>query len=229
MKENLEMTTSYRWGAISLTVAGILFILYPFIRPFSDETSLLGASAFSSIEWLISHVMAILAFVLLGIGHLSFYLSVQNTMVEKLALRSLILAWIGIGLILPFYGAEVFSLNIIGQEAIHQQNVALMSLVNDIRFGPGFLMILIGLIILAASSILVAIIIWKSKILSKWSGIPYALGFILYLPQYMGTQPIRIVHGLVITIGCLWIALYLWRTKQSIDTVNGKSHSPTME
>jgi hypothetical protein len=34
--------------AVSLAVAGILFVLYPLLRPFSDESSLQGAQAFAS-------------------------------------------------------------------------------------------------------------------------------------------------------------------------------------
>lgn len=200
-----------RFAAIALTVAGIFFVLYPSIRPFSDEVSLSGASAFASMEWILAHVIGILAFILLAIGQLGLYLSLQNTSAEKLALRCLVFAWIGIGLILPFYGAEVFALNAIGQEAIQQQSNDLMSLADKIRFGPGFFMIVAGLIILAVGLIQGAVTIWKSRMIPKWSGIPLAFGFLMYLPQYMGTQPIRIADGLVITIGCLWIATGLWR------------------
>jgi hypothetical protein len=36
-----------RSGAVSLALAGMFFVLYPAIRPFSDETSLQGAQAFA--------------------------------------------------------------------------------------------------------------------------------------------------------------------------------------
>src|SRR2546427_10969618 len=49
-----------RLGALCLAVAGILFVLYPAIRPFSDETSLQGAEAFASNAWIVAHVLAML-------------------------------------------------------------------------------------------------------------------------------------------------------------------------
>ncbi|WP_373231452.1 hypothetical protein [Cohnella sp.] len=204
-------TNRIQFSVMALTVAGILFVLYPTLRPFSDETSLLGAAAFASTNWIVAHVMAILAFVLLTAGLFGLYISLQDTFVEHLALRSLVFTWLGAGLTLPFYGAEVFGLNAIGLEAIKQQSADLISLANDVRFGPGFFMILSGLVLMAVGSILAAVAIWKSRIMPKWSGIPLALGFLMYLPQFMGTQPIRVAHGLVVATGCLWIAAGVWR------------------
>ena len=40
-----------RLAAISLTLSGIFFVLYPVIRPFSDESSLQGAEAFASFSF----------------------------------------------------------------------------------------------------------------------------------------------------------------------------------
>lgn len=200
-----------RGSSVALVFAGILFVLYPALRPFSDEASLQGAAAFGSMEWLVSHVMAILGFILLSFGLLGLHLLLQHTAVERLTFRALFLGWLGTGLTLPFYGAEVFGLYALGQEALHRQNAELIALAGDIRFGSGFIMIVIGLLLLAVSTIMAAIAIWRSKLLGKWSGMPLALGLLLYLPQYVGTQPIRVVHGLLITVGCLWIAAGLWK------------------
>lgn len=196
-----------RLASLALIVAGILFVLYPALRPFSDEVSLQGAAAFASTEWIVAHVLAILAFILLTFGLFGLYLYIKETTVERLMFLALVLSWLGVGLTLPFYGAEVFGLQAIGQEAIRQHSAELVSLANSVRFGFGFNMIVVGLMLFAIGSIMVAIAIWKSHILPKWSGIPYALGFLLYLPQFMGTQPIRVAHGLMVCFGCLWIAI----------------------
>lgn len=215
-----ELTASFRiqLGAIALAVAGVLFVLYPALRPFSDETSLLGAEAFASADWMTAHVMAILAFVLLTIGFMSLNLSLQGTAARRLSFYGLLFAWLGIGLTLPFYGAEVYGLSAIGQEAISRQNTDLMGLADDIRFGPGFNMILVGLVLLAIGAIVAAIAVWRSRLLSKWSAVPLAVGFLLYLPQYMATQPVRVAHGLLITVGCLWLAASMWRRSKSNAT-----------
>src|SRR5215213_8187962 len=111
-----------RLGALSLAVSGILFVLYPAIRPFSDEASLQGAEAFASTAWILAHVLAILGFILLTLGLLGLYISLQQTSAERLAFLALISSWIGVGLTLPFYGGEAFGLHAIGQEAIRQQS-----------------------------------------------------------------------------------------------------------
>jgi hypothetical protein len=200
-----------RLAAMALAVAGILFVLYPALRPFSDEASLLGAAAFASREWIVAHVLAMLGFILLTLGLFGLYICLKDTTIERFAFRGLVLSWLGTGLTLPFYGAEVFGLHAIGQEAIRQHSATLVSLANDIRFGPGFIMILVGLVLIAVGSIMAATAVWKSRTLPKWSGIPFALGFLLYLPQFMGTQPIRVAHGLVVAAGCLWMAAGLWK------------------
>jgi len=195
-----------RLGALSLAIAGILFVLYPLLRPFSDETSLQGAEAFASTAWILAHLLAVVGFILLALGLLGLHIALQTTAVERLAFLALVLSWIGVGLTLPYYGAEVFGLHALGQEAVRQHSTALLALADAVRFGPGFIVIIVGLLLLAVGTILVAIAVWQSGTLSRWSGIPLALGFVLYLPQFLGTQPIRVAHGLVIALGCIWIA-----------------------
>lgn len=203
--------TRVRLAALSLAIAGILFVLYPAIRPFSDETSLQGAQAFASPQWILAHVLAIFGFMLMALGLLGLYISVRGRTVDRLSLWGLVFSWIGVSLTLPFYGAEVFSLHAIGQEALRQQDATVLSLANQIRFGPGFIMIIAGLLLLAVGAILVAVAIWKSSDLPKWSGIPFALGFALYIPQYVASQPIRVAHGVLLAAGCVWIAAGMWQ------------------
>ena len=200
-----------RLAALSLVLSGIFFVLYPAIRPFSDEASLQGARAFASPQWILAHVLAILGFILMTLALLGLYFILQKTPVERRALWGLVLSWVGVGLTLPFYGAEVFGLHAIGQAALNQNNASLLDLANQVRFGPGFYVIFTGLLLRAIGGIIVAVAIWNSKILPKWSGVPFSLGFTLYIPQFVATQPIRIVHGLLIAAGCLWIAIGMWQ------------------
>ncbi len=200
-----------RLSAGALAVAGILFVLYPAIRPFSDETTLQGAAAFASTAWILAHMLAMVGFTLLTVGLLGLYSSLQDTAVERLTFRALVVGLIGVGLTLPFYGGEAFGLHAIGQEAVRQHTVALVSLVNVVRTGPQLVMFLVGLLLIALSAIMVATAVWKSGAFAKWSGVPFALGFALYIPQFFGTQAIRVAHGLLVTAGCLWIAAGLWQ------------------
>ncbi len=204
-------TAWVRLTAIGLAIAGILFILYPAIRPFSDEVTLQGAAAFASPQWILAHTLAIVGFILMTLGLFGLYLLLQASRVNRLAFWGLVLSWIGVGLTLPFYGAEVFGLHAIGQAALAQQNAAVLALANQVRFGPGFIVIITGLLLLAIGAILAAIAIWKSLRLAKWGGVLFAFGFALYIPQFVATQPIRVAHGVLIAIGCIWIAVGMWQ------------------
>lgn len=195
-----------RLTSACFALAGLLFVLYPAIRPFSDEKSLQAAAAFGSTAWVVSHSLAIVAFVSLALGILGVYLLLQQTAVERMALIALVLSWVGVGLTLPFYGAEVFGLHAIGQAAVRQDNPALVSLASDVRGEPGIWFIVTGLILLGAGVVVFAIAVWRSGVLLKWSGIPLAAGFALYIPQYTASQPLRVAHGLLIALGCGLIA-----------------------
>ena len=43
---------------------------------------------------------------------------------------------------------------------------------------------------------------WRSGLLIKWSGIPLAVGFALFIPQYTGSRALPAAHGLLITLAC---------------------------
>lgn len=199
-----------RLGAVALAAAGVLFVLYPAIRPFSDETSLQGAAAFGSTAWIVAHMLAMVAFTLLMLGLLGLYSALQQMRVERLAFWTLVVGMIGVGLTLPFYGGEAFGLHAIGQEALRQQSSSLVGLASAVRSGPQLIMFLLGLLLIAAAAVMAAIVIWRSGVFRKWSGVPFATAFALFIPQFFGTQPIRVAHGLLITMGCLWIAAELW-------------------
>ncbi len=160
-------------------------------------------------------MLALVGFTLLPLGLLGVYSALQASAVAGLAFRSFVLSLIGTGLTLPFYGGEAFGLHAMGQEAIRQHSVALVSLANVVRSGPGLVMILVGLLLLAIGAVMVAIAAWRSGRYPKWSGIPFALGFGLYIPQFLGTQPIRVAHGLLVAAGCLWVAAGLWQHRHN--------------
>lgn len=200
-----------RLGAAALAIAGVLFVLYPALRPFSDEVSLQGAAAFAAPTWLAAHMLAMVGFTLLAVGLLVWYLALQASPAEPLAFRALATSLVGIGLALPFYGGEAFGLHAIGQAALRRHDVTLVALAGVVRSGPQLGMFLVGLLLLAAGLILAAVATGRSGAFPKWGGLPLALGFVLYIPQFFGSQPIRVAHGLLVAAGCLWLAASLWR------------------
>ena len=217
-----------RLGALALAVAGVLFVLYPAIRPYSDETSLQGAAAFASNAWIVAHVLAMLGFVLVALGLLALNRTLQDTPAEGLAFLALVATWIGVGLTLPYYGAEAFGLHVLGQEALRQHSAALVGLANDVRYGPGIVLFAAGLLLVGLGAILAADAVWRSGRRPRWGGILFALAFALYVPQFFGSPPIRVAHGLLVTAGCLSLAYTIWQAPhcRTVPWPDGSDHVP---
>jgi hypothetical protein len=212
--EPIRQRSRDQWSALALFIAGVGFVVYPALRPFSDEVSLQGAAAFASGNWIAAHMIAMLAFTMLLPGLFGLYSLLGETRVERLAYAAIAVSMIGVGFTLPFYGGEAYGLHAIGLEAMRQGDAALLNLASTIRSGPGLIMFLVGLIILAVGVIMLAASIWRSGRYSKWSGIPLALGMALYIPQFFGTQPLRVAHGVLMAVGCLWIGVVLWPSRK---------------
>jgi hypothetical protein len=209
MNEESSNRVRVRLVAVSPVFSGVFFLLFPVVRPFFNESSLQGAQEFASTQWVVAHSLGMGGFILLALGFLGLYIRLHETQIEQWTFRGLVLSWVGVGLTLPFFGAEAFSLQVIGRAAADQSNAALIPLVNQVRFGPGIMFVLTGLVLVAVATIIMASVVWKSVILPKWSGVPLAIGFTIYIPQLQGDpvfQPIRIAVGLVILFGCSWLA-----------------------
>lgn len=68
-----------------------------------------------------------------------------------------------------------------------------------------------GLAGLAAGAVLAAVAIRRSGVLPRWSGVPLAAGMVLFLPQFFGSPALRIAHGVLVAVGCIAVAVVLWR------------------
>jgi hypothetical protein len=202
--------TRIRAGAAALAAAGVLFLAYPVLRPWHDEGTVAGATAsMSSTAWVAAHFFAMLGFILMPLGLLALREALAATRAEPLALTAAVLAWIGSGLVLPYYGAEDFGLHAIAGP--HGPRAGLLSLVNAVRFQPLAATIFgAGLLLLAAAGILVAIAVWRSHVLPRASGILFAAGIALFLPQFFGPATVRIAHGTLFAAGLIVLAAALW-------------------
>ena len=67
-----------------------------------------------------------------------------------------------------------------------------------------------GLLLLAAAALMVAIAVWRSRVLPRTSGILFAAGMALFLPQFFGPAPVRIAHGILLAAGSIILAAALW-------------------
>ncbi|MEZ4503271.1 MAG: hypothetical protein R3C39_11655 [Dehalococcoidia bacterium] len=192
--------------SIPFIVAGILFVLYPAVRPFSDEQTMDGARTFASDRWVVAHSFALAGFILLGLGLLGLRDLLRGSVSERWAQWGLVVGWFGVGLTLPYYGAEVFGLHAVGREVIARNDVGLMSLVDSIRWGAGIWFILLGLVAIAVAALLFAVALWRAASYGRWGGVVLATAFALYIPQFAASHPVRVLHGLLVFAGCWLIA-----------------------
>jgi hypothetical protein len=209
--------TRIRSAAAGLAIAGALFVLYPALRPFSDETTLEGAAAFASPNWLVAHVLAMIGFILTALGTGGLWIALGATRAERIAFGAVVTTAVGVGLTLPFYGGEAFGLHAIGTAALREQSAAILAISDDVRGGVGLVLFLVGLAILGLGAVASAIAIWRSGVLHKWSGVPFAVGFALFIPQFFLAQPLRVTHGALVALGCILIANELWRATRARD------------
>jgi hypothetical protein len=216
-----------RSGAVALAVAGVLFLGYPALRPWHDEGTVAGATAsMSSSAWVAAHFFAMLGFILISLGLLAVRSALAPTRVEPLALTAAVLAWIGSGLVLPYYGAEDFGLHAIAGSAGPRSD--LLNLVDAVRYQPLAVTIFgIGLLLLASAAIMAAIAVWRSNVLPRTSAILFATGMALFLPQFFGPAAVRIAHGMLLAAGSIILAAALWasagRPRAAVTSLTDRS------
>jgi hypothetical protein len=174
----------------TLTAAGLLFLLYPALRPWEDEATTQGAqAAMGSNLWVASHLFAMIGFILVPIALLRIHRTAAITF------------WVGAGLTLPYYGAEDFGLH----ELAAQPNI--LELAEAIRYNPvAMTTFAVGLVTMGVAGIMVALR------LRTTAAILFAAGFALFLPQFFTPPAARIAHGVLLAAGCAWLA---WESARS--------------
>jgi hypothetical protein len=189
-----------RLAPLALATAGVLFLLYPAVRPWSDETTVDGAQqAMASPAWVAAHAFAMLGFVLVPLALLALR--------DMIGLVPTVVMSAGAGLTLPYYGAEDFGLH-----AAATKGSDLLAVAEATRYNPvAITMFGVGLVTLAVGAILAAVAIRRSAVLPRSSGIVFAVGFALFLPQFFTPAPVRIAHGVVMLAGLVWLAVAMWR------------------
>jgi len=108
-------------------------VVRPFSRSFQDDQAAFTLNV-SSTAWLIAHLVAMLALVLLPLGLFTLYAVLARSRLEKRALVALVMSIAGIGLILPVMGVEAFALPALGRAYWGGMN-DLAAEVNAIYFG----------------------------------------------------------------------------------------------
>jgi hypothetical protein len=200
-----------RAGAVALAAAGVLFLAYPAVRPYHDESTASGATtSMGSNAWVAAHLFAMVGFVLLPLGLLAITGVLGRTRAAGLALAGTVAVWVGAGLSLPYYGSEDFGLHAIAGPHGTRSNV--VGLVDAVRTQPVALTTFgLGLVILAIGAVLAAVAIWRCAVLPRWVGIPFAVAMVLFLPQFYASPSVRIAHGVLMLVSLALLAGALWR------------------
>lgn len=180
----------------ALVLAGVFFLLYPVLRPWTDETTAGGAhEAMSADAWVWSHFLAMLGFILVPLA----LLGVRHVV----GLAPVAVVWVGAGLTLPYYGAEDFGLH-----GAATKGGNLLAVAEAVRYNPVAITIFgVGLVTLAVGSVLVAVAVWRSGTVQRYGAVAFAAGFVLFLPQFFTPAPVRIAHGVLMLVGLVWLGL----------------------
>lgn len=201
-----------RMGAIAFAIAGVLFAVYEIVAPRADESTLDGAAAWASAGWSIAHISAIVGLILIPLGYGAIRGFLDGTPQEGTAHLATVIGSIGYGLTISYYGAEVYGLKAIGERAVADGDASLTDVGNDFRLDPTAMTIfLIGLVLVAVAAVLVAIAVWRSGSLPRWSAVPLAALLVTMLPQFFLPHAGRIVWGVLVAFAALWLAAALWR------------------
>jgi hypothetical protein len=218
-----------RLGALALGVSALLFAAFPLVRPFfrldvfSPTLADVASGPLASPAWVAAHLMLTAAFALLPGGLLALYAVLADGPEEPRALRGLVLAVAGVGLVLPAVGVETFAMPVIGQLYLDGVRGLAPSLATIYR-GPMTAVMILGLLALAAGAVDLARAIGRSGTLPRWAGISLALGLSLWLPLL--PRPVRVADGVLIGLGGVGLAWSMWRRRARTTRAAGAGHPP---
>jgi len=212
-----------RLGVVALATSALLFAAFPLVRPFfqldvfvfSPALAAVASGPLASPPWVVAHLVLTAAFALLPVGLLAIQAALADTAAGPLARRGTALAMAGLGLVLPAVGVETFAMPVLGRLYLDGVTGVAPALAWIYR-GPMTLVMLGGLLLLAGGAIDLARGVWRSAGLPRWSGVAFASGLALWLPVL--PRPVRIVDGLLIGLGGLWLAWGLWRAGSGLAT-----------
>ena len=207
-------------AAALFALAGVLFVVYPLVRPYAAGGAPDGRAEFASPSWLVAHLAAVGGFIAFGLALVALGGLLKRTGGERAAVVAVAASWIGTGLTLPYYGAETFALHALGGSDLDEN--AVTTLTESVRMGAAqATLFATGLLLVAVGAAAAAVAIARSRLLAGWAGIPMAVGFALFIPQFYVDAPLRIGHGVLIGFGCAVMALGVLRSQSPRSTMTG--------
>lgn len=200
-----------RWGAWLIPVGGlvpaIIFTVW-MASPNPDiATDPKGAAeAAASAVGLASGFLYILAHIGLLFGMMALYGWIAAGRTGGPALAGLVLSVVSIGVLLAGFGAAILASTVAGDVYLAGDTGAsgVLEKLSGGTFGrPILIDLIIASVIGLAGAVAFGVAIWRSGTLPKWSGVLYALGFVLVVAF---VPIITHIGGILLTVGGVWIA-----------------------
>lgn len=182
-----------------LGLAALSFLLYPLLRGFGPEVGVAGARHLGSPSWVAAHVAAMIGFVALAIA-------LRRGADDPRRRSTELLAWLATCLLLPYYGAETFALNAVGQWVASGGDLAAMAVADDFRMSPVPLVTFVaGWVLLGWVAVRLVRDDGRAASPQRWGVRMTAIGLLLFLPQFFAPGPVRIAHGIILGLGlAIW-------------------------
>jgi hypothetical protein len=159
----------------------------------------------ASTAWVASHSLGMVGFLALTLG-VSGLTRMRATAPRATGL-ALGLTWLGTGLVLPYYGAETFGLQVVAERAAADGDASLLGLAETFRYGAVPLAFFAtGLLALAAAGVALAVAVRGSDALVRAGGWAAGAGLVTYLPQFFTAPDVRVAHGVVLGLGLALLA-----------------------
>ena len=207
-----------RWTAVAFAAAGVLWALFPLLRPWADKLPVSSddlAAAWASDAWIFAHLVGIASLGLLApalLGLRSLLAAAPGGRGATLLTWATALAWIGAAGASLYYGAEMFGVRTFAEASQRSGDASLLDEVQVLREQPIAVVLFgVGLLVIAAAGVLAAIAMLRARMLLAWTGVVFAAGLLLVLPQFFTPPVMRTAHGVLFGVSCLLVAFAVTR------------------
>ncbi|WP_188742609.1 hypothetical protein [Agromyces bauzanensis] len=121
-------------------------------------------------------------------------------------------AWIGAAGAALYYGAEILGIRTFAEASLRRGDASLLDEVQALRERPTAIALFgVGLLLVAVAGVLAAIAMSRARVPWARTGVVFAAGLVLVLPQFFTPPAMRIAHGVLFGVGCLLVAFAVTR------------------
>lgn len=209
-----------RWTAVAFAASGLLWALFPLLRPWADTVPVPSddlAAAWASDAWIIAHLFGIAALGLL----VPALLGLRSLLAVRPGARGVVLltwatalAWVGVAGASLYYGAEMFGIRTFAEASLRRGDASLLDEVQVLRDQPMAVVLFgVGLLLVAVAGVLASLALFRARMPWAWTGVVFAAGLVLVLPQFFTTPAMRTAHGVLFGVGCLRVAFAVTRIR----------------